>query len=167
MDSQNHIVEKMCGFYADKTHLATMLFPYLNKKLQEGEKVETLFNDGMEENANKLVKNLNINSELEKEFKDIKWNKTKKSEIEKEMNGIINKHTKITILVNGTEDKIEKTNQVLNLWIDNNMEKLEGKKIKLINFYEITDYNSLGEILEKYSKVVNTSGEHNIKEIFC
>ena len=44
---------------------------------------------------------------------------------------------------------------------------LENKSIKIIDFYEVTEFNyNIMEILDKHDKIINTSGEKEIEEVF-
>ena len=45
--------------------------------------------------------------------------------------------------------------------------KLKNKSIKIINCYEVTEFNEdLKGILNMHDKILNTSGIHNIEELY-
>ena len=51
--------------------------------------------------------------------------------------------------------------------MNDNREKINKIKIKIINCYEVEDFNiNIKEILGKHDKILNTSGEKNIAEVF-
>lgn len=168
MSLQNIVVKKMCGFYASNTHLATMLFPYLNKQMQSGVKIETIFEKGIEENVNELMNNLSINPNLKNNLASINWKSNKDikySKFNEKMNKTLQENNKITLLINGTNETINKTNELFETWLNNNKSKIEEKNINLINLYEITQCTNVKSILDNYDYVVNTSGEHPISEL--
>ena len=67
------------------------------------------------------------------------------------------------ILVGGNKKYIDETNNLLNKFF----EKKDNKNIKIINCYNVlkTDDN-IREILDKHTYIINTSGLHEINEIF-
>lgn len=164
MKKENKRVEKLCGFYVSKWHFATMLLPYINNKVNENSKIITLLENGIEENIKTLLEKLNL-EDKEKILK-INWKniKSKKySDIEKLLNEEISKTKENIILINGCKDYIESNNKNIQKWI----EKSDIKKLKIINFFEVTEFNNnIMEILDKHDKVLNTSGEKEISEVF-
>ena len=47
------------------------------------------------------------------------------------------------------------------------LKMLENEKIKIINFYEVLEFNyNITEILDEHDKILNTSGEKEIYEVF-
>ena len=54
------------------------------------------------------------------------------------------------------------------LEIDWKNRKLKRKEIMIINCYEVSEFNqSLQEILDNHDKILNTSGIHEIEEIYA
>lgn len=46
--------------------------------------------------------------------------------------------------------------------------KLKKKEIRIINCYEVTEFNQdLNEILDEHDKVLNTAGVHEIEEMYA
>ena len=162
---KNERIEKLCSFYVSNWHLATMLLPYVNKKIDENIKIITLLENDIHENVKTLVEKLNLKNE--EKILSILWENTsskKYNEIEKILNKQVkNKTENIIILVNGSMDFIEKNNCNIQKW----SEKSNISKLKIINFFEVTDFNSnIVEILNNHDKVFNTSGEKEICEVF-
>ena len=136
-----------------------MLLPYINKKINEQAKIATILEKDIRENVVTLVEKLNLKNK-EKILK-LKWNKTKEIEkIEK-----LEKEQELIIFINGSKEFIEKANKKLAKYI---AKPLINNKIKIINCYEVMEFNSsIIEILNKHDKILNTSGEKEIEEVFA
>ena len=164
MRKENQNIEKLCSFYVSEWHLVTMLLPYINSKLEENAKVITILENDIEENIKILVKKLNLKNE--KEILEIRWkniNLKKYGDIE----NILKKEIRITeeniILINGCKDYIKRNNENIEKWAKKN----EEKKIKIINLFEVKEFNhNIMEILDGHERILNTSGEKEISEVF-
>ena len=154
----NDNIKKICNFYVSDWHLVTMLLPYINKKINEQAQIATILENNVEENVKKLVEKLNLKNK--EKILNLNWNnKLSTKEI---FNNINNKE--IVIIINGTRDYITRQNIKLLRYIQKN--KIENK-IKIINCNEIGEFNgSIEDILDKHDKILNTSGEKEIDEIF-
>ena len=167
MDFVNEKVEKICSFYVSDWHLVTMLLPYINKKVEEKSKITTILEKDIESNIETLVQKLNLKKS--EKILEINW---KKQEVKKysKLAQILSKQidnnvTENIILVNGTKEYIDKVNKNLNKYISNLKEN--KTKIKIINFYEVLEFNyNITEILDEHDKILNTSGEKEIYEVF-
>ena len=53
-------VEKLCSFYVSDWHLATMLLPYINKKVDEKVEVIAILETNLKENIKVLLNKLNL-----------------------------------------------------------------------------------------------------------
>lgn len=167
MDFVNEKVEKICSFYVSDWHLVTMLLPYINKKIEEKSKITTILEKDIESNIETLVEKLNLKKS--EKILEINW---KKQEVKKysKLAQILSKQidnnaTENIILVNGTKEYIDKVNKNLNKYISNLKEN--KTKIKIINFYEVLEFNyNITEILDEHDKILNTSGEKEIYEVF-
>ena len=167
MDFVNEKVEKICSFYVSDWHLVTMLLPYINKKIEEKSKITTILEKDIESNIETLVEKLNLKKS--EKILEINW---KKQEVKKysKLAQILSKQidnnaTENIILVNGTKEYIDKVNKNLNKYISNLKEN--KTKIKIINFYEVLEFNyNITEILVEHDKILNTSGEKEIYEVF-
>ena len=167
MDFVNEKVEKICSFYVSDWHLVTMLLPYINKKIEEKSKITTILEKDIESNIETLVEKLNLKKS--EKILEINW---KKQEVKKysKLAQMLSKQidynvTENIILVNGTKEYIDKVNKNLNKYISNLKEN--KTKIKIINFYEVLEFNyNITEILDEHDKILNTSGEKEIYEVF-
>ncbi len=164
MKNENQSVEKLCSFYVSNWHLATMLLPYINHKIEENIKIVTILENNIEENIKTLVEKLNLKNKekiLEINWKNI--NSNKYCDIEELLKDEIDIKKENIILINGSKDYIEKNNENVEKWI----RKSEKSKIKIINFFEVTEFsNNITEILNSHDRVLNTSGEKEISEVF-
>ena len=168
MSIQNKSIMKLCSFYVSDWHLVTMLLPYINKKISEETKIATILEKDIKDNVETLVKKLNLKNE--EKILNINWdnkNGKKYSNISKIIDN--NVGNSILIIVNGNKDFIEKVNINIDKYIENNKNKIEkiNTKIKIVDCYEIVEFNgSIVEILDKHDKILNTSGEKEINEVF-
>ena len=164
MNIENKKIEKICGFYVSDWHLITMLLPYVNSKIQENVKITTILENKMEEKIKIFLKKVKLQNE--KEILNINWNslKSKKyTDISKTLKKQIQTNKENLVLINGSKEYIEKNNINIEKW----MKTSKIKNIKIINFFEITEFNNnIIEILDNHNKILNTSGEREIAEVF-
>lgn len=161
-------VTKMCSFYVSDAHLATMLLPYLTKKLQQGNQIYTLLEEDLKPTIEKLLEKLNLEEKLKREISNINWNKKieyKYSDFEKDLkrNLDLSKETYLMIMGSTNHIKINHAN------LEQYLEKEDQKNIKIhiIDCYEaIRSQADIEEILGKYEVMINTLGEKKIEEIF-
>lgn len=164
MKKENGNLEKLCSFYVSDWHLATMLLPYINRQIDKNTNIITLLENNIEENIETLVEKLDLKNR--EKILEIRWeniNSKKYSDIEEILKKEVNEAKENIILVNGCKDYIEKNNENIEKWI----QKTEAKKIKIINFFEVTEFNHhIVEILNAHDRVLNTSGEREISDVF-
>lgn len=164
MSIENKSIMKLCSFYVSDWHLVTMLLPYVNRKINEKEKIVTVLETDIKNNVETLVKRLNLRNE--QEILNIDWSKRDNYlSINKLLNNNIEEN--IIIVVNGTKEYIKEANKNIERIIEKNKDKINQKNIKIINCYEIVEFNgSIVEILDNHDKILNTSGEKEISEVF-
>ena len=160
--------EKICGFYVSNMHFTTMILPYIKKKIEEKISVYTFFEFKLNNNIQMLLDGIYASLEEKEKILKIDWSnfeRPKYTEIEKKLKNI-NSFENI-ILVCGRETYINTVNEAIDKYIEKNQKKLEGKIIKIINCYEANNFNeNIKEILDKHDKTINTSGEHEIADVF-
>ena len=73
---------------------------------------------------------------------------------------------KIDIIILGSNIFIEKVNKALDLWVKNNMEKLEGKNIEInvINCFSFEENKKIDKILNSHNYILKTSGLEELIE---
>ena len=164
MNNKNYQVEKLCGFYVSNWHLTTTILPYINSKINKKTRVITILENNIEENIKVLMEKLNLKNK--KEILNIRWTRVdskKYTDIENILNTEITKDTENIILISGNKNFIEIINSSINKWLDNT----SVKSIKIIDFFEVTEFNSdIVNILDGHDKILNTSGEKEISEVF-
>ncbi len=162
MKNKNDRVEKLCSFYVSNWHLATMILPYVNNRIEQNAKIITILENNLEDNIKTLVEKLNLKNE-DKILK-IGWKSTnskKYEDIKELLKKEIDETKENIILINGNKNYIEKNNE--------NIERaLKGtQKVKIINLFEVTEFNhNIVKILNAHDRVLNTSGEREISEVF-
>ncbi|MFR5683634.1 MAG: hypothetical protein ACLUD1_06165 [Clostridia bacterium] len=170
MEEKESLVKRVCSFYVSDWHLATMILPYLNKVIENNEKIKTILEKDIEENIKTLISKLNLKDEKKLLQINFKQNKILKyKDFVEFMKDEIEKNKEILLFINGRNEYIEIINKNINNWIRKNKKVLIKKncKIKVLNCYEVTEFNSkMTEILDKHDLILNTSGEKQIEEVF-
>lgn len=147
---ENKGVEKICSLYVNQMHLIVMLIPYIEKELENGNKVFTILETDLREEVGTLINKVNLSRKKKKGLKAINWDKTKLSyeQVESIKDEIV--------LVNGSYDFIKEVNRFLS-----------EKNRKIINCFNLETFeNNSREILEGHDKILNTLGEKEISEMF-
>ena len=163
-------IKRACGFYVSQMHLVTMILPYLRNEIENNIKIETVLEYNLKENVSNVLANLIINKEEKENILNINWNSQKiqkYSSMEKKLKNILEKNNKANILISGSRKYIEEINIMLNKFLNKNKNKFNKKEITIINLYEVTEFdNNIREILDTHNLIINTSGIHNIEDIF-
>ncbi len=159
MELKKTQITKLCSFYVSDWHLVTMLLPYINKKVNEEAKIATILEKDLNNNIVTLVEKLNLKNK--EEILSLNWEKNEN--IKQSLNKL-NEKQEFIILVNGCKQFIEQQNKKIERYFETHLIK---NKTKIINWYEITKYNgSISVILDEHDKILNTSGEREVEEIF-
>lgn len=174
MENKSKVVNKMCSFYVSDWHLITMLLPYINSKLEKGVVIDTILENNISENIDIILSKIVLNEKSKNNIKNIKWEKTnliKYSDIDSYLNDLVsmNKDNEIYVFVDGRYSYITAINENIDKWINKNIEKClkNSVKINIVNCFEVMDFNTdINYILDKHTKIINTSGEKNIEDVF-
>ena len=163
-------IKKVCGFNISSIHFSMMIIPYINKELEQEKSIITVLEGNLEKNIKQVLSKITINNESKEKILNINWLDTdiRKSNLEKNLKAELTKEkNNFDIIIYGSEKYINETNNVFNKIIEKNTKILEGKNIKIIDCYTVNDFNeNIKEILDNHDVMFNTSGEHNIEEIF-
>lgn len=160
MGVQENSLTKLCSFYVSDWHFITMLLPYINKKINEQSKIATILEKDIKQNVETLVEKLN----LKNKEKILSLNWRNKEQIRSKINKL-EKNQELIILVNGSKEFIENQNKKLTRYFETHLIK---NNIKIINCYEVMEFNgNIQDILDKHDKILNTSGEKEITEVFA
>lgn len=169
MENLKENTERVCSFYVSEWHLVTMILPYINKELNEKANIITILENDIESNIKTLISKLNLKNE--EKILQINWKNSqgrKYLEIAKKFENLkdLENNTNI-ILINGSKEYIDSVNKNINKVLEKNKLKLKNMKFKIINCYEVTEFNgNISDILESHHKILNTAGEKYIYEVF-
>lgn len=159
-------VKKVCSFCVSDWHFITMLIPYINRKIEEKEEIKIYTQQSHFETMRIFLSKLTLNQDAKQKLADLNWNATKinryyqiQEELEKSQN------ENITFIIEGENAYIEKINHYIEKWLIKN--KKNQKKITVVNCYEVMQFNqNIEEILRVHDKILNTSGEKEVEEVF-
>ncbi len=158
----NDNIKKICNFYVSDWHLAVMLLPYINKEINKGTKITTVFQNNMKNNIETLVRKLNLKNE--KEILQIDWNTKNNSILERYVKENLSGGEENLFIINGDKEYIEKSNEKVIEYIGKN--KTKKNFIKIVDCYEVEqNEEKMYNIIKMHDCVLNTSGEHNIEKI--
>lgn len=164
-------VKKLCSFYVSDWHLTAMLLPYITNKLQKNEKINTILNKDIKTNMEELVSRINIEKESKEKIININWNNNYKAtyeELDTYMKRIASQEENSIIIVQGSKEEIENINKSISKWVINNIKSIKNRNISIINCYDVEDFNNnMKQILDEHDYMLNTSGEHEISDMFA
>lgn len=161
MSNQKINVSKLCSFYVSDWHIVTMLLPYINKQINNNVKIIPILEKGMKENIEILVNKLNLRDK--EKILNINWDITNGLKYSN-INNLIkkNKNEEILMLIKGSKEYIKTVNENIERSIQKNK-----VNIKIVDCYEVMEFNEgIQEILDRHDKILNTSGEKEISDIF-
>ena len=141
---------RYCAVCVNDMHLVVMLMPYIEKELEKGEKIVTIFEKSLKEKVDLFYTKVNLENSKKTKLKKIEWTENTASEEE-----IFNMKNKI-VLVKGSYEYINKMNMCLN-----------DKVNKVINCFELDIFEKNSrEILKCHDYILNTLGVKKISDMF-
>lgn len=158
-------LEKICNLYASDFHFCTMLIPFINKNIKQGKEVINIFENDLEKNVKTIIDRTKLEDEIKKNLLKIQWNKKDINiNFEKALKDFTNEKKKI-IFINGDKKYIDTMDENIEKWINRN--RIEEKNIKIIHCYNMEKIESnIDNIISLYPKILNTTGEHKIQEVY-
>ena len=163
--------QKICSFYVSDWHLTAMLLPFIEEKVEKGETLNTILEKNITYNMKEILNRIQLKEKIKEKILEIDWknkNLIKYGEIRKFMENATKNQKKVIILIEGNKDRIDYINRNIDKWMQKQARKLKRKEIMIINCYEVSEFNqSLQEILDNHDKILNTSGIHEIEEIYA
>lgn len=166
---ENNVL-RICSFYVSDWHLTAMLLPFVEEQVEKNENIHTIFQKNIVHNMKEILSRIKISERTKDEIINVDWkskNLIKYSEVRKFMEKATRNQTKAIIIIEGDKDRIEYINKNIDKWIQKQDKKISRKQIKIINCYEVTEFNeNLQDILDKHDKILNTSGIHEIDELY-
>lgn len=161
MGYTNDNIKRICNFYVSDWHFAVMLLPYINKEINEGVKITTIFEKNMKNNIETLVGRLNLKNE--DKILHINWN-NKNNDIENYIQRNIDDKRQNLFIINGNKEYIEDINEKLYKCIKE--KGLEKGFIKVVDCYKIgKDEEKMYDIIKMHDSILNTLGEQKIEKI--
>lgn len=163
MENQKIEVTKLCSFCVSDWHIVTMLLPYINSKINENINIIPIFEKNISKNIEILVNKLNLKNK--EKILNLNWNEINGIKYTN-VNNLIKEYNQdeLLIIVSGSKRYIEMVNKNI---MKSLKKKEDNLKIKIVNCYEVTEFNdNIQEILDEHDKILNTSGEREIQEIF-
>lgn len=161
---------KICSFYVSDWHLTAMLLPFVEEQVEKSENLNTILQKNIIHNMKEILSRIKISERTKQEIIDVDWknkNLLKYGEIRKFMEKVTRNQKTATIIIEGDKERIEYINKNIDKWISKQERKIARKQIKIINCYEVTEFNeNLQEILDRHDKILNTSGIHEIQEMY-
>lgn len=161
------LFKKICSVYANDLHFATMIFPFIHKEIESDTTIRTILENNEEENIEKILKNIGLNSEVKEQIKKIDWKNTNISKIRKNFKLLeddIKNKKRIDIIVSGRNIFIQKVNKAIDLWIKNNIGNLgeSGIELKIINCFYFEENKNTDNIIDEHDYILRTSGLEEI-----
>ena len=161
------LLKKICGVYASDLHFATLIIPFIHKELEKNTTIRTILEKEEQENIEKVLKNVGLNSEIKEEIRKIDWNGTNINKIRENFKLLekdINNKEKIDIIISGRNTFIQKLNKAIDLWVKNNIELLENKntELNIINCFSFEDNKNIDNIINTHEYILKTVGLEEI-----
>ena len=140
MDIENKGNKKMYVFYVSEFHLEMILLPFVNKKIEEKEKIIINTEYDLEDTMKVLLNRMNLKEENKEKILGLNWNKKEKQEM----------YNKSNIITIGRQEYIDKINYEIK------QENLNN--IRMLDCYKFDDIKEeISDIANKYDGNFNTS----------
>lgn len=159
MNKNQKTKEKICAFYASDYHFEMISLPYINQKMQEDEEIIILTENNLESTMKVLLSKMNLGNQKNEKILNINWKNNDLDKFKK-IKSDVEKQKDIIIFIKGKENYIKNINKNIEKWTEN------AKSIKIIDCYDIEEIGeNLDVVMDKYGKVLSTSGEKEINKI--
>ena len=159
MNKNQGTKEKICTFFASDYHFEMVSLPYINKKIEDNEKVIVLTENNLEETVNVLLSRINLKEEKKKKILNINWKNddfNKFKEIKKELKN----NTKMNIFIKGRKNYINNINKNIETWLNN------SEFVDIIDCYDIEEIGeNINDIMSMYQCILSTSGKKEIEKL--
>ena len=140
MDIEKKENKKMYVFYVSEFHLEMILLPFVNKKIEEKEKIIINTEYDLEDTMKVLLNRMNLKEENKEKILGLNWNKKEKQEM----------YNKSNIITIGRQEYIDKINYEIK------QENLND--IRMLDCYKFDDIKEeISNIANKYDGNFNTS----------
>ena len=140
MDIEKKENKKMYVFYVSEFHLEMILLPFVNKKIEEKEKIIINTEYDLEDTMKVLLNRMNLKEENKEKILGLNWNKKEKQEM----------YNKSNIITIGRQEYIDNINYEIK------QENLND--IRMLDCYKFDDIKEeISNIANKYDGNFNTS----------
>ncbi len=164
---ENMFLKKICSIYANDLHFATIIFPFVQKELEKNTTIRTILEKDEEDNIEKVLENIGLNSEIKEEVRKIDWESSHIQKIRKNFKLLeedIKTKKKVDVIVAGRNIFIQKVNQAIDLWVKNHIEGLEasGIEFSIINCFSFEENEKIDPILDSHEYILKSVGLEEI-----
>ena len=164
---ENMLLKKICSVYANDLHFATLIFPFIHRELEKNTTIRTVLEKDEQENIEKVLENIGLNSDLKEEIRKIDWKGTNINKIRENFKLLekdVKDNKKIDIVVSGRNIFIQKVNKAIDLWVKNNIELLENKdtELNIINCFSFEENKKIDNIINTHEYILKTAGLEEI-----
>lgn len=162
------LLRKTCSIYASDLHFATVIFPFVCKELENNTVIKTILEKDEEENIEKIITNIGLNSEIKEKVKEIDWKESDITKIRKNFKDLevdLTKKKNIDVIVLGKNIFIQKVNKAIDLWVKNHIQNIEkgNVAINVINCFSFEEKQQVNNILEGHDYILKTIGLEEIE----
>ncbi len=166
--SKKILLRKTFSVYASDLHLATMIFPFIDKEIENGAIIKPILEKDISENVKKIIDNIGLNSEVKNKIKELDWTQTNIEKIKQTLDDvekILDESNKIHIIISGSNLFIDKVNKLIDLWAKINLDEIEKSNtvINIVNCYSFEENDTIDNIIKKHEYILKTTG---IEEIY-
>ncbi len=159
MSRDKETKEKICAFYASDYHFEMVSLPYIDKNIEKKNEIIILTENNLEGTMKKLLSKTNLKEDKKENIINLNWKNEHSNKFQKIQDNI-KENKNVIVFVKGKEKYINETNDK----IDNLFK--EDNNMKIINCYNIDEVGErLDEIMTQYNKVLNTTGEKEIRKL--
>lgn len=149
VESKN--IKRLCNFYVNEVHLSVMLFPYINKEMNEDVEITTIFEKINKAEFEDLINKINFPNK--NKLLNLNWSNN--NEIANQTKKILKNNKKNTIIISGSKEYILNKNEEINEVI--NKIGISGRDIKIINCFQVEDViHEMPELVEQHNGILNT-----------
>lgn len=164
---ENMLLKKICSVYANDLHFATLIFPFIHRELEKNTTIRTILEKDEQENIEKVLENIGLNSDVKEEIRKIDWKGTNINKIRENFKLLekdVKDNKKIDIVVSGRNIFIQKVNKAIDLWVKNNIELLENKdtELNIINCFSFEENKNIDNIMNTHEYILKTAGLEEI-----
>lgn len=166
---ENMLLKKICSVYANDLHFATLIFPFIHRELEKNTTIRTILEKDEQENIEKVLENVGLNSDVKEEIRKIDWKGTNINKIRENFKLLekdVKDNKKIDIVVSGRNIFIQKVNKAIDLWVKNNIELLENKdtELNIINCFSFEENKNIDNIMNTHEYILKTAGLEEIMD---